>query len=135
MGWFAYQANYSHGGYVYVDASRVRHMFICMVSKENVVIDNPTMRVVGQDRAYPFWLVSYTLGESSSFVGVTALSGIAAYYPTVQRSLYPAHAATAASFSDANQGQWVAVADNKKSNELMSNELTWWKYQASRGRV
>merc|ERR1711971_269385 len=47
--WFAYNASYSNCGYVYVEPSGVRHMFICAVSETYVLLDRQDMRVVGQD--------------------------------------------------------------------------------------
>lgn len=58
--WFAYSADYSHGGYVFAEASGIRHIFVCVVSNRYVVRDNATMRVVAQDCAYPLWLLCYT---------------------------------------------------------------------------
>eukprot|EP00930_Biecheleria_cincta_P019005 TRINITY_DN14630_c0_g1_i1.p1 TRINITY_DN14630_c0_g1~~TRINITY_DN14630_c0_g1_i1.p1 ORF type:complete len:509 (-),score=71.33 TRINITY_DN14630_c0_g1_i1:272-1798(-) len=57
--WFAYGAAYSNNGYVFVDAEGVRHLFVCVVSPQHVVLDNSTMRVVGQGCAYPLWLLKY----------------------------------------------------------------------------
>mmetsp|Transcript_22489 Transcript_22489/g.46647 ORF Transcript_22489/g.46647 Transcript_22489/m.46647 type:complete len:440 (+) Transcript_22489:40-1359(+) len=57
--WCAYAASYSDSGFVYLEPSGVRHLFICVVSRTAVKRDNETMRVVGQDCAYPLWLVTY----------------------------------------------------------------------------
>lgn len=57
--WFAFAAEYSDAGYAVVDHNGVRHMFICVVSDTRVILDTPFVRVVGQDCAYPFWLISY----------------------------------------------------------------------------
>lgn len=57
--WFAYGAAYSNGGYAFQDSDGVRHIFVCMVSYNHTVMDNYTMRVVGQDCAYPLWLLKY----------------------------------------------------------------------------
>eukprot|EP00930_Biecheleria_cincta_P004314 TRINITY_DN105224_c0_g1_i1.p1 TRINITY_DN105224_c0_g1~~TRINITY_DN105224_c0_g1_i1.p1 ORF type:complete len:520 (-),score=63.03 TRINITY_DN105224_c0_g1_i1:339-1841(-) len=58
--WFAYGAAYSHGGgYTFIDGGGVWHLFVCVVSPEYVVLDNATMRVVGQGCAYPLWLLTY----------------------------------------------------------------------------
>jgi len=60
--WFAYISSYSDGGgYVWVDSDGWRHIFVCLVLKAKALKDNPTMRVVGQDRAYPQWLLTYKL--------------------------------------------------------------------------
>jgi len=58
--WFAYGAAYSNSGFVHADSHGERHIFICVVSKRDVKLDNGTMRVVGQDCAYPLWIVTYT---------------------------------------------------------------------------
>merc|ERR1712232_356781 len=58
--WFAFNAAYSNGGFVYYDNARdVRHMFLCAESDKYVVRDTPDMRVVGQDCAYPLWRLRY----------------------------------------------------------------------------
>jgi len=62
--WFAYGAAYSDNGFVYIDQSGVRHLFVCVVSYKHTVYDNNLMRVVGQDCAYPLWLLAYTMPES-----------------------------------------------------------------------
>lgn len=57
--WFAYGAAYSDGGFVHVDDSGERRIFICVVGNRCVKLDNPTMRVVEQGRAFPVWLLRY----------------------------------------------------------------------------
>lgn len=57
--WFAYGAVYSNGGFVFTDQDGVYHIFVCVVSSKHVVLDNHTMRVVGQGCAYPLWLLKY----------------------------------------------------------------------------
>lgn len=57
--WFAYAANYSDSGFVLTDKGGLKHIFICVVTKEKVVLNNVTMRVVGQGCAYPQWLIKY----------------------------------------------------------------------------
>merc|ERR1711879_417306 len=57
--WFAYGASYSNSGFVFVDRREIRHLFVCMVSSKHVVLDNATMRVVGEGCAYPLWLLKY----------------------------------------------------------------------------
>merc|ERR1719264_2466815 len=57
--WFAYSSSYSNGGYV-VNLGGTRRIFVCAVSDtKDVALDNVTMRVVGQDCAYPMWLLTY----------------------------------------------------------------------------
>jgi hypothetical protein len=57
--WFAYGAAYSDSNYAWDDNDGIRHLFLCIVSDRRVVLDNVTMRVVGQDCAYPLWLLRY----------------------------------------------------------------------------
>ena len=57
--WFAYGAAYSNAGYSFMDSRGFKHLFISVVSYAYTVMDNVTMRVVGQDCAYPQWLVTY----------------------------------------------------------------------------
>jgi hypothetical protein len=57
--WLAYGAAYSNGGFAFDDADGARHIFVCMASYNHTVMDNCTMRVVGQDCAYPLWLLKY----------------------------------------------------------------------------
>jgi len=57
--WLAYSAAYSNGGYAFQDSDGVRHILVCMVSYNHTVMDNHTMRVVGQECAYPVWLLKY----------------------------------------------------------------------------
>lgn len=59
--WCAYNAQYSNGGFVREDATGMRHIFVCVASRRYVVVDNATMRVVGQDCVYPLWLLRYRL--------------------------------------------------------------------------
>mmetsp|Transcript_152083 Transcript_152083/g.265115 ORF Transcript_152083/g.265115 Transcript_152083/m.265115 type:complete len:444 (+) Transcript_152083:94-1425(+) len=61
--WCAYISSYSDGGFVFQDAQGIKHLFICIVSKKSVKMDNQTMRVVGQDCAYPLWRVTYRVGK------------------------------------------------------------------------
>ncbi|CAJ1373614.1 unnamed protein product [Effrenium voratum] len=56
--WFAYNASYSDGGYAH-DAGGWKHLFVCVVSNYYTVLDNTSMRVVGQDCAYPQWVIKY----------------------------------------------------------------------------
>merc|ERR1712094_38028 len=58
--WFAYKASYSDGGYTFSDPAGIFHIFICVVCYTNVIRDDMTMRVVGQDCAYPMWMLTYT---------------------------------------------------------------------------
>merc|ERR1712151_425244 len=57
--WFAYNASYSDGGYAFTDGSGIKHLFVCAVSRQEVVRNDSVMRVVGQDCAYPMWIVKY----------------------------------------------------------------------------
>jgi len=64
--WFAYGASYSNSGFVYIDEKEVRHLFVCIVSYQHTVLDNGIMRVVGQDCAYPRWLLTYRVPNTRS---------------------------------------------------------------------
>jgi hypothetical protein len=57
--WLAYGAAYSNSGFVHSDRHGERHIFVCVASRRDVKMDNATMRVVGQDCAYPLWIVTY----------------------------------------------------------------------------
>mmetsp|Transcript_34067 Transcript_34067/g.77695 ORF Transcript_34067/g.77695 Transcript_34067/m.77695 type:complete len:421 (-) Transcript_34067:264-1526(-) len=57
--WLAYNASYSNGGYVFRDKAGWSHIFVCVASHHHTVLDDMTMRVVGQDCAYPQWLLTY----------------------------------------------------------------------------
>jgi len=61
--WFAYNARYSNSGFAFMDADGFMHMFICVVSYHYTVMDNAEMRVVGQDCAYPQWLIKYKVPQ------------------------------------------------------------------------
>jgi len=61
--WFAYGANYSNDGYALTDEFGARHLFVSVVTRIDRVKDNVTMRVVGQDCAYPMWLLQYELSH------------------------------------------------------------------------
>lgn len=58
--WFAYAANYSDSGFVLSDANGICHIFLCIVSTREVLLNDQVMRVVGQDCAVPLWIVTYT---------------------------------------------------------------------------
>merc|ERR1719330_1008199 len=61
--WFAYNSSYSNSGYV-LSLEGTRHIFVCAVSDtKDVALDNSIMRVVGQDCAYPMWLLTYTVAS------------------------------------------------------------------------
>jgi len=62
--WFAYNARYSNSGFAFMDADGFMHMFICVVSYHYTVMDNSEMRVVGQDCAYPQWLIKYKVPQN-----------------------------------------------------------------------
>jgi len=57
--WVAYASSYSDSGFVFQDCEGIKHIFVVVVSRTKVVLDNQTMRVVGEDCAYPLWLVKY----------------------------------------------------------------------------
>ena len=58
--WFAYNSSYSCGGFAFVDESSATHLFVCQVLTQAPVMHQPgTMIVVGQDRAYPSYLVVF----------------------------------------------------------------------------
>jgi hypothetical protein len=57
--WFAYNASYSDAGYAFPDSAGLVHIFVCVVCYTEVVRDDITMRVVGQDCAYPMWMLTY----------------------------------------------------------------------------
>lgn len=57
--WCAYSSSYSDSGFVFHESNGLRHIFVVAVSRTKVMLDNQTMRVVGQDCAYPLWLVKY----------------------------------------------------------------------------
>jgi len=59
--WLAYNASYSNSGYVFQDASGWKHIFVCIASHYYTVLDNMSMRVVGQGCAYPQWLLTYQI--------------------------------------------------------------------------
>ena len=58
--WFAYNSQYSCGGYAFTDETRGMHLFVCRVATENPAMHTPgTMIVVRQDMAYPSYLVVF----------------------------------------------------------------------------
>eukprot|EP00756_Hemistasia_phaeocysticola_P013102 Hpha_TRINITY_DN15252_c0_g1::TRINITY_DN15252_c0_g1_i1::g.68078::m.68078 len=58
--WCAYVASYSDAGFAFDDKDRVRHLFVCVVTETDVRLDDrQVMRVVGQDCAYPMYLLKY----------------------------------------------------------------------------
>jgi len=61
--WCAYNAAYSNGGYALNEPwqgfGQIRRLFVCVVSRRYVVREDNVMRVVGQDCAYPQWLLRY----------------------------------------------------------------------------
>eukprot|EP00403_Amphidinium_massartii_P027618 CAMPEP_0178402832 /NCGR_PEP_ID=MMETSP0689_2-20121128/17054_1 /TAXON_ID=160604 /ORGANISM="Amphidinium massartii, Strain CS-259" /LENGTH=470 /DNA_ID=CAMNT_0020023763 /DNA_START=83 /DNA_END=1495 /DNA_ORIENTATION=+ len=59
--WLAYGAHYSNSGFAFDDRQGWRHLFVCVASYHHTVLDNATMRVVGQDCAYPQWLLTYKI--------------------------------------------------------------------------
>eukprot|EP01062_Namystynia_karyoxenos_P074236 TRINITY_DN7109_c0_g2_i2.p1 TRINITY_DN7109_c0_g2~~TRINITY_DN7109_c0_g2_i2.p1 ORF type:complete len:543 (+),score=128.23 TRINITY_DN7109_c0_g2_i2:73-1701(+) len=58
--WLAYIASYSDGGFAFDDSAGWRHLFICVCTRTDVRLDDRrVMRVVGQDCAYPMYLLTY----------------------------------------------------------------------------
>eukprot|EP00971_Amphidinium_carterae_P208177 4130541-Amphidinium_carterae.1 len=57
--WLAYNAHYSNSGFVYRDRDGWRHIFVCIASHFYTTLDNKIMRVVGEDCAYPQWMLKY----------------------------------------------------------------------------
>eukprot|EP00759_Apiculatamorpha_spiralis_P008099 PhF_6_TR15067/c0_g1_i2/m.23682 len=56
--WFAYDPNYSLGGFAHIDENGHYHLFICDVVTEKPKLHHPdSMIVVGQSMAYPSYLV------------------------------------------------------------------------------
>merc|ERR1711879_943216 len=84
--WFAYGASYSNSGFVFVDRREIRHLFVCMVSSKHVVLDNATMRVVGEGCAYPLWLLTYCVTRSSSTVRAASAPAPKSSKPTSSAS-------------------------------------------------
>mmetsp|Transcript_24796 Transcript_24796/g.58888 ORF Transcript_24796/g.58888 Transcript_24796/m.58888 type:complete len:434 (-) Transcript_24796:174-1475(-) len=56
--WFAYNAQYSDTGYAH-QTGGWKHLFVCVVSNYYTVKHDSVMRVVGQDCAYPQWVIKY----------------------------------------------------------------------------
>jgi len=57
--WLAYRANYSDRGFVFADERGLKHIFVCIASKVQVLLNDQIMRVVGQGCAIPLWIVTY----------------------------------------------------------------------------
>lgn len=104
--WFAYDAAYSDGGFVYVDKNGERHIFLCVVSQDEPVMENTTMRVVRQDGAYPMWLVVYQTRRDQGRPGP---QGVAA--PALPQVLV---AGARPQYHEVVDGQWRAVHQPKK---------------------
>lgn len=66
--WFAYRADYSNRGYSFQDQDGLEHLFVCVVSYFYTVMDQALMRVVGQDCAYPQWLIRYRTARTPAYV-------------------------------------------------------------------
>jgi len=84
--WFAYGASYSNAGFVFVDRREIRHLFVCVVSSKHVVLDNETMRVVGEGCAYPLWLLKYK--QDTSKVSTVRASSRKANAPPAPKNFY-----------------------------------------------
>merc|ERR1712217_767112 len=68
--WFAADAAYSDGSFAIRERNGVKHLFLCLVSDANVVLEyDDYIRVVGQDCAYPVWLIKYIDCHSTFFGG------------------------------------------------------------------
>jgi len=78
--WFAYGAAYSDSGYAFWDAQGMKHLFVCKVSYCHTVLDNATMRVVGQDCAVPLWRLTYKLKPGPIAVKKKATPGPEAFF-------------------------------------------------------
>ena len=58
--WFAYRAQLSDATFAFSEEDGWKHLFVCLVSKYDLKQDDGQVaRVVGQDGAYPQWLVRY----------------------------------------------------------------------------
>eukprot|EP00756_Hemistasia_phaeocysticola_P013103 Hpha_TRINITY_DN15252_c0_g1::TRINITY_DN15252_c0_g1_i2::g.68083::m.68083 len=79
--WVAYIASYSDGGFTFDDALGVRHIFICVVLAGDIRLDDRmVMRVVGQDCAYPMYLLQYYSGAPPRLLA-TAIKSTASKEP------------------------------------------------------
>lgn len=109
--WFAFNAAYSDGGFAFNDSCGIRHLFICLVSNAAVVLENQTMRVVGQDCAYPCWIIKYTHSRSKQ-IGTFNVGA----YGRWGQSQAAASTVFAPYGYEVQDGQWVPVkkAPNKK---------------------
>lgn len=96
--WFAYGAAYSDGGFVSVDGDGERRIFVCAVANEDVKLDDETMRVVRQGRAYPVWLLRY-------------------WYPDSRRYGRQTRASRPPGFYVVHDGAWVFEASLKRQEE------------------
>lgn len=58
--WLAYIAAYSDSGFAFQDAEGFRHLFVALVTEKDVKRDDgQVMRVVGQNCAYPLYVLKY----------------------------------------------------------------------------
>lgn len=102
--WLAYNAAYSDGGFAFNDSKGIRHMFICRVSDAHIVMENDTMRVVGQDCAYPVWIVTYTHSASRG-IPTFAVGPYGRWAASLAASVAPTTA-----FWEAKDGKWVPAS-------------------------
>lgn len=107
--WFAFNATYSDGGFAFNDSFGIRHLFICLVSNAHVVLENETMRVVGQDCAYPCWIIKYTHSQSKQ-LGTFRVGP----YGRWGQSAAAASSVFAPSGYEVQDGQWVPVKEPPK---------------------
>merc|ERR1712048_1479464 len=107
-----YSANYSHNGYTFWDEDGYRHLFACAVCYAEVVKDDSIMRVVGQDCAYPMWLLKYKLHEPPPKIPYFPPSQL---YQVLPRPKMPVRRRKRNSrpgpdfFFEVRRGQWVRV--------------------------
>lgn len=130
--WFAHAASYSNSGYVFTDLLRVRHIFVCLVSSvKKVVLNNPTMRVVGQDHAYPLWLLKYEILQPSwcpCRPQVVQSPVLAAASPIEQATTTPQSRKAQRRSRKAQQAKLIRLHEPE-------GQPSTWKFQASRRRV
>lgn len=102
--WFAYHSAYSDGGFAFNDSHGIRHMFVCLVSDAHVVLDNSTMRVVGQGCACPRWILQYTHAGSGG-MGTFSVGAYGRWGPSAAAGGTPS-----ATFGyEVKDGQWVPI--------------------------
>lgn len=114
--WFAYNADYSNGGYVYRDPDGVAHIFVCVVSNRYIVHDTTIMRVVAQDCAYPLWLLRYKVDTPvrvhTLSPAVTRALQTVSPFPPVRRKRRKNPQVT--TFHEVRAGHWVKLSIEDK---------------------